>query len=215
MRKLCVATILACLPLSAQDFRLGLKAGMPLTSALADSYDAAKRPILGATAEVDLPFSLTLSVDGLYNRVTFQVGLETHSVSGPSLFLATKNVANRWEFPSVLKRRLPTGRLHSFAGAGIAFDHVSNGRALGVNCISYLLFPQYDGCHQVNDSPAPDLTRPSRPVGFVLDGGIDIPLSALRLSPEVRFIHWSGSHFDLESRLNQVQFLLTIKCCSR
>jgi hypothetical protein len=205
VKKLGAAIVFVCLPLAAQ-FRLGVKVGAPLTAAFPAGNDAAKRPIAGATGEGDLPWSLTLAFDALYNRVTYAESYQ-YTASARTELWATKTMANRWEFPMVVKRRL--GRKW-FAGAGIAFDAVNGGRTAGTWCVFDLRVMYSSGCSAVDLKP----TTRAR-AGFVMDGGINVPLSMLRVAPEVRVIRWNASNFDIGANLTQVQFLLSVQCCAR
>jgi hypothetical protein len=49
--------------------------------------------------------------------------------------------------------------------------------------------------------------------GVVAGGGVEIPAAFMRISPEVRYTHWTSQHFAgylINSNANQTEFLLGI-----
>lgn len=112
--KLCVALMLAGLPLAAQPFSLGAKIGVPLTEAF--NNDGGKftfshntgRYVVGATAEVRIPFiGLGVEADALYRR---------YDLAG---------TVNEFEFPILVKYRFPGLLIHPFVDAGPSFNYVA------------------------------------------------------------------------------------------
>ncbi len=148
-----------------------------------------------------------MSVDALYRRVSFDRVERHFSASSVSTLLMDKTVANRWEFPLVLKYRHAVGRVHPFAGIGASVDHVSEGSTAGGYCQWGVLFPQYYPlvCTSFNETPAEGLEHPTA-AGFVFAGGIDLRAGRLRLSPEIRYTRWPIANFP-GSSLNQWQVL--------
>ena len=214
------AVLFFSVPLSAQIVRLGVRAGVPLTSAFDDestcpvSYGACgsqftqRRYIVGPTVEFRLPASFAVTVDALYSRLAYDITLQNNSYSGLNFTVAGNTRANRWEFPTMLKYRRRIGPLRPFAGAGISIRHVSAGRTSEGFC-SYGIASPYS-CSSFSVSPPTGLNSGAAP-GFVLGGGIDLGFGLLRVSPEVRFTRWNAAEVRFPSaHTNQAQILLGI-----
>jgi len=82
------------------------------------------RFILGGTVELHLPAGLGLEADALYRNFEYNA-----SVNGVDTLL--RNRANdAWEFPLLVKYRLPGPFVRPFLGAGVAWDRWSGYKQL-------------------------------------------------------------------------------------
>jgi hypothetical protein len=188
------------LPASGQFLSLGVKAGVPLTSALstgqtgsagAVSYD---RPyIVGPTAELHLPFHLSFEVDALYRRNGFTYYSSGSGIGTPFPLPASANrtTINDWQFPLLGKYEKSMGPLRPFVDAGIVYRHLSTGNVV--------------------------LFAPGNPntTGFAVGGGVSLNLVLIRLTPELRYTHWFTPPFPngelvVGSTTNQADFLVGV-----
>ena len=188
------------LPASGPFLSVGLKAGVPLTSAFstvqtghaaADSYD--RSYIVGPTAEIRLPFHLSFEADALYRRNGFTYysggfGFGTPFYVPPSV---NRTSLNDWQFPFLGKYEWKFGLLRPFVDAGVVYRHLSVSNTV--------------------------LLRPGNPntTGLIVGGGVSFKLLLLRLSPEIRYTHWFTPPFQsgdlvVQSTTNQADFLLGI-----
>ena len=108
--------------------------------------------------------------------------------SFPGFSSIVREGANSWEFPLMLKYRVGTGPVHPGVGIGYAPRTVSR---------TYRTFP---------------VTH-----GLVVPGGLTWDAGSLRLSPELRYVHWNGSFlndsgpsFQLTSKPDELFVLLGI-----
>ena len=91
---------------------------------------------------------------------------------------------NTWEFPVVLKHKLLSGPVKPYFGAGLSFSHLSDIKTVSINHLSNY--------------------------GIVAEGGVELNLLLLKISPEVRYTGYGFRHFDglVQSNRNQVAFLV-------
>ena len=178
---------------SAQMMSYGVRGGLPFT----DFFSAVSNPgetfgsdatqfILGPTAELHLPGGFGVEVDALYRHFHY-------SASANSSGEAT--ASNAWEFPLLLKYRLPGAFVRPYLDAGVAFDHWS-----GTKEITGLL-----------NSESTSTSGANR--GFVAGAGIELHLPFVRLSPEIRYTRWGSVNVSdlnslLHSNQNQAEFLV-------
>src|ERR1700731_4740476 len=104
----------------------GLRGGVPLT----DFYHAVSNPsatfqsgstrfILGPTIEVHLPAGFGIEADALYRHFSY-------NASGNLVDTLVNSKANSaWEFPLLIKYRVPSPVIRPFLDAGFAFDRWS------------------------------------------------------------------------------------------
>ena len=168
----------------AQRLELGVKGGIRSTGNVMGTLTSeSKRYIVGPQLEVRLPLRLSVEFDALYRRVGFTGYADSccaHSI--------TRERANSWEFPILLKYRLPA---RFFVGAGYAprMIHgtaVSSGSDLSgisqnppMDIITYYFNQRSDTNYRMTH-------------GVVVSGGVDLPAGHLRISPELRYVHWSS-----------------------
>ncbi|MBV8817959.1 MAG: outer membrane beta-barrel protein [Acidobacteriaceae bacterium] len=177
--KLLVFAAIVALPLDAQFFSWGVKAGTPVTDSVVNSSslisNSTTRFVIGPTAEIRIPvIGLGVEADALYRRYT--IG----------------STISQWEFPVLLKYRFPGVILHPYVDAGPTWNHIGN--------------PSLTG--QIFHGSSS---------GFAFGGGVEVKALILRLSPELRYTHWTNQNLNLStissglgSSQNQVEFLVGI-----
>lgn len=195
-----VVSLLSSAPAFAQ-FAFGVKGGAPLT----DFFHAVDNPgatfrssstpfIVGPTIELHFPAGFGVEFDALYRR--FHYDASSNLVDA----LVNGKAANAWEFPILLKYRVPGVIFRPFLDAGFAFDHWSGVRQL-------IQIPSSLGQTNTNVSGTNK--------GVVLGAGLEFNLHLIRVSPEIRFTRWGGANLgDLDglirSNQNQAEFLIGI-----
>src|SRR5215471_9493974 len=100
--------LLAAASACAQPFSAGLKLGVPLTDFFNTvqnvSASVPNRYIIGGTAELKLPAGLSIEGDVLYRHLNYTDRIS----STPSNTTTDRTTANSWEFPLLLKFKLPS-----------------------------------------------------------------------------------------------------------
>jgi hypothetical protein len=157
--------------------------------------------------EVSLPHGFGVELDALYSR--FGYTSTSSDFLGGSYFSRAR--ANQWQFPIVLKRRLPIPLVRPYALVGYAPLYTS-GSVInsGVQVSPY------------GDRTAIPATTYPADYGFdhglVAGGGMEFGGSHLRIAPEFRYIRWKNPLFSdygsrgfyIQSPQNEVQLLLGI-----
>jgi len=156
--------------------------------------------------EFGLPFGLAIEVDGLYHRQGYEA---TEQVVRGSGVLSERG--NSWEFPVLLKYKLPVQKIKPFAEVGMAPRVISGNIAESGSTLI--------GGPGV-DNPFSDTRKMNidASYGVVAGGGVQFNFGRLRLSPEVRYTHWMStpvSGFSLDghsygSTQNQADVLVGI-----
>jgi len=174
--------LISFLPAYSQLFSVGVKAGVPLTSAFNDAtlshFD--DRYVIGPTAEIHFLFHLSLEADALYRRNGFGVTALQNNYVTVGIFSV-----NDWQVPVLGKYQLPgVPMVHPFVDAGPVYRHVSR-----------------------NNSYPPANANSG---GFAIGGGVNLKFLFLRISPEIRYTHWGQTAFNLltTSTNNQADFLV-------
>jgi hypothetical protein len=185
----------------SQPVSAGLKTGMPFTD-FVDSASAGqvqllrhpKRPIIGVTGEVRLPFGLAIEVDALYRNWAY---------SGTATGQTNIDIDYRggtWEFPLLLKYRVGKHVVRPFIDGGVSFNRLS-GLTQTIRNIA---------TNQTLRTSSDTTLR-----GLVLGAGLDIKALFIHVQPEVRFTRWGarryfpvGDYFDRNQ--SQAAFLLGI-----
>lgn len=191
----------------SQPVGFGVKAGIPLTNFVSAvhsgtfDYDSStNRYIIGPTVELRLPGGFGVEFDALYRRLHYNgSGLVNNA------FTSTQTTGNNWEFPLLLKYRIPTEVVRPYVDAGIAWNTLTGIKQSFSNAASTV-------SSAVSDNP-PELHR-NVAEGFVVGVGVDIHV-LLHISPEVRYTRWGSSLLQdargiLQSRRDQAEFLLGI-----
>jgi hypothetical protein len=197
----------ACL---AQPVTIGVKGGIRATDDISSNglfatASESKRYVVGPMLELGLPFGLAVEVDALYRREGYRTTFG--NFAGTSF---SRETANSWEFPLLLKYKLPLPVAKPYVVAGYAPQVIngqinSNGFSIDVGTGVQTFFTSHTGTNW-------DVSH-----GLVVGGGIQFGIGALRLSPEVRYTYWNNasinvffSDFMFHSAQNQVDVLVGI-----
>jgi opacity protein-like surface antigen len=212
----------------AQPVSLGVKGGIPITDPLKGqtgflsgspgllptepgevTYTSnTKRYLVGPTAEFHLPLGFSFEVDALYRRLDYQ-----SSETGDNFQTTKQTTANSWQFPFLLKWRLPLGPVHPFVDAGPSVEYVSGIHRSARQTVYNASSPGTAANATTNN---PDELDNQTRVGFTAGGGLEFKAGLLRISPEVRYTRWNTNIFRtpvrnlLSSNFNQADFLLGI-----
>lgn len=183
------------------QFAFGIKGGAPLT----DFFHAVDNPqatfrssstpfILGPTVELHFPAGFGVEFDALYRRFHYDTTSNLVDV------ITKGTAANAWEFPLLVKYKVPGVILRPFLDAGFAFDHWSGVKQL-------IQVPSSLGQTKTNVSGTNK--------GVVLGAGLELNLRLFRVSPEIRYTRWGAANVGtladaLRSSQNQAEFLIGI-----
>jgi len=181
---------------SAQLISGGIRGGLPLTdfyqavsSSGATLSSTSTRFIVGPTIELHLPGGFGLEADALYRHFDYRASVNLIDS------LVNLGASNGWEFPLLLKYRLPGPFVRPFLDAGVAFDRWSGFKQLQVLAVT----------------TKSDVSGTN--TGFVAGAGIELHTPLIRLSPEIRYTRWGASSITdlsgaLRSNQNQVEVLV-------
>lgn len=174
----------------------GVRGGLPFTK----FFQAASNPdetfssnatqfIIGPTVELRLPAGFGLEVDALFRH--FQYNASAILVDE----LVHSSASNAWEFPLLVKYRMPGMFVKPFLDGGVAFDHWSGAKQIVTEVLT-----------------ANSGTSGSN-AGVVLGAGIELHLPLVRLSPEIRYTRWGAASMAslggaLQSNQNQAEVLI-------
>ena len=173
--------------MSAQPIAIGVEGGVRTTNDVSGSLTSeSKRYIVGPTVDIKLPLRLSVEVDALYQRFGFS-GYETSCCGSATL----RERTNSWEFPMILKYRLPVPLLHPFVGAGYAPRVVHGADVTSGYYLSGMTANPPTSVYTYFNNQR---TSTNYPVthGVVVSGGVSLGAGHFRLTPEVRFVHWSA-----------------------
>ena len=184
---------------SAQDVRLGAIGGLRATA----DYQSvgwtlqSRQYLVGPSFEIGLPLGIGFEADAIYSR------LGSGFVSGltPSTTSISRYRTNSWEFPLLIKRKLPIPLVRPFVVAGYAPRHTEETGSFRSATSGFDTTPERRWTH-----------------GLVVGGGIEAGIGRLRFTPQVRYTRWNkpatevrgsqGSY--IRSEQNQVQILVGI-----
>ena len=198
--------LMTSIPVLAQPFSAGIKAGIPLSDFLSAAgngtfnYSAPNQPyIIGGVAEVRLPFSLGVEFDVLYRHLSY-----TGSGNLVDVFTTSKTTGSNWEFPLLLKYRFHFPVVRPYVEAGAAWDTLT-GLQQTITEVSPV--------ESTTTASTPAELKQNTTMGFVLGGGIDIHALVIHISPEIRFTRWNTAQISsasglLHSNQNQAEFLV-------
>jgi opacity protein-like surface antigen len=196
----------------SQPFSFGVKGGMPMTdflnAARTQNFTAStvtNRYIVGATAELRLPFGLGVEADVLYRHFRYSSSGGIGSIATNLTNMDTTSGA--WEFPILAKYRFKGKIVRPFVDAGVAWDKLS-GLTQTVKSVVASVTKSTTTSNPLELSK--DSTR-----GYVVGGGVDLKVLLIHISPEVRVTRWGAKHFIdpnglVNSKQNQAEFLVGI-----
>ena len=145
-----------------------------------------KRYVVGPTIEVSLPWNFAFEFDALYHRVGYSV---SHFLDGLGGFIEGDR-DNSWEFPMMLKYKLPFSKIKPFAEIGLAPRTISGtARGIGTN------FNIDTG--QTTTANYTFSRDWGASLGVVVGGGAQFEIGRLRLSPELRYTHWTSTPINM------------------
>ncbi len=182
VRGIVVLAFLSGHPALAQRFEVGVEGGIRTTDDVSGTLTSeSKRYIMGPKVEIRLPLRLSFEFDALYRRFGF-TGYET-SCCGSSV---TRERANSWEFPMILKYRIPVVPGHPFVGVGYAPRTVhGTDVSSGVGNVGFSTPPIYF-FNQRFETTYPVTSA------VVISGGLNLGAGHIRFSPELRYEHWNA-----------------------
>jgi hypothetical protein len=189
-----------CLSFS-QSFSIGVKAGVRGTDDISgDATTESKRYIVGPMVELGLPLGLGVEFDALYRREGYRTSFSNFAGS-----FSDRERANSWEFPILLKYKLPFPIVKPYIAGGYA-ARVING---SIDSNGYTIDLSNDQITLVHSHSATNW-KTSR--GIVVGGGVRFTIGALQVSPEVRYTYWNNAPISFNDRFqstqNQVDVLL-------
>ncbi len=180
-----------------QSISFGVVGGARVSDDLSGggATSVSKRYVVGPALDIGLPLGFGVEVDALYQREGFQ-GVFNSGFFGER--------ANSWEFPMLLKYRLPVPLVKPFAEVGYA------PRVMDGSMTTYFVSPPSTS---ISSEQLPDSQ------GLVIGGGVQVGIGRLRLSPGVRYTHWNntpitgtfGNGPSWQSTQNQVDILVGIE----
>ncbi len=207
----CLLSLLLPAIAFGQAVSFGVKAGVPLTDAYSVSkggasearryFSSAGRYTVGPTAELKLPAGAGIEVNALYKRQDFG-----WSATQANALLQAETSSSSWEFPVLLKVRMPGVLFRPYGEAGMSFRTLRG--------VKQTLTTELAGrTTTVTDTPEELNERAMK--GFVLGGGIEVKAPVVRVSAELRYTRWSGEAFRgvrdlLHSTRNQAEFLVGV-----
>ena len=193
----------------SQPVGFGIKGGIPLTNFVSavhsgtfDFDSSTNRYIVGPTVELRLPGGLGVEFDALYRRLHYNGSGFVNNA-----FATSQTTGNNWEFPLLLKYRIPTEVVRPYVDAGIAWNTLTGIKQTVSNAATSV------SSAFTSTSNPPELHR-NVSEGFVVGVGVDIHV-LLHLSPEVRYTRWGSSLLQdangiLQTKRDQAEFLIGI-----
>jgi len=192
----------------AGPLSVGIRGGIPLT----DFFDnvnngnfvltsSTHRYIVGPTVELHLPGGFGIEVDALYRRLNYN-----SSFSLTDIFTNNRTTGNAWEFPLLVKYRIPSPVIRPFVDAGVAFDTLSGLKQTVVSTVA-------PNRQTTTTTSTPSELSHNTTTGFVIGFGAEIKAILLHISPEFRYTRWGSSHFKIPNgaslfNQNQAEFLV-------
>jgi hypothetical protein len=173
--------ILSCCICEGQSISIGVIGGGRTTDDV--TYAAvpeSRRYIVGPTIELGLPFNFAVEFDALYHRHGYSLANGNFAY-----YVSETERANSWEFPLLLKYKLPIRGIKPFVEAGLAGRSITGSIHETGASIDIMTGQQTPFNTVVN-------TNFSASLGFVAGGGVRMGVGRLRVSPEVRYTYWNN-----------------------
>ena len=190
-----------------QSLVIGLKGGVRATDDVTgDATTESKRYIAGPMVEIGLPLGLGVEFDALYHHHGYRTAFGNFAGSSFS-----RERANSWEFPLLLKYRLPLPGIKPYVGAGYAARTIH----ASIDSVGYTIDLRNGQATfgSTHSDPKWDIGG-----GAVVTAGVELRVSRLRLSSEFRYTHWTGAPINVagsqgygyQSNENQLDVLVGI-----
>jgi hypothetical protein len=206
-------TLFTC-PAFAQQVGFGIKGGVRATNDIDGSFGTSSessRYVVGPMVEATLPHGFSGEADALYSRPGYNsifsnaFGSSTNKARGTS-----------WEFPLLIKHRLPFPLIHPYAELGYAPRRTSG----SISSTGSSINPS-TGSRQDFSGNTPWRSMISH--GLVAGVGAEASIGGLRIAPEIRYTRWNkdvinefGSQgYFVSSGMNQVQVLVGVSWRTR
>jgi len=153
---------------------VGVEGAARLTSDQQGYGTSESKPYLvGPMIEVRLPFHFAIEADALYSRLGYLSYIPL--IANESTI---RTIANAWEFPVLVKYRLPVPRVRPYVSLGLAPRHASG----TINSIHYGYEP--------SDVTFSSVDWHARDHAWVVGGGFEFRLGHFRIAPEMRYLRW-------------------------
>jgi hypothetical protein len=165
----------------SQTVFVGAIAGGRLTDDVAGSArPESRRYIVGPMIELGLPLGFGVEFEATYHR-------HGYSADGFNMaqFQIDRERANSWEFPILLRYKLPVPTVRPFLEVGVAPRTIS-----GTISTTFTASDVITGQTTISNSTA--ATHWDTSIGFVAGVGLQFGVGRLRLSPEGRYTHWNN-----------------------
>jgi hypothetical protein len=189
-RLLSIYWILAACTAQAQFVSLGMKGGVPTTPALpglsyANPYLDTGRWTVGPTLELHLVSSLSFEADALFRGYTVISTFVFTPTDYSPLQDTVKSSVKAWDFPLLLKYRLPVGAVRPFLDGGYSFTHESTDAFGSSECISGTQL-----CPPPNPVTFNGEFQSSRNLNGPAAGmGVEFRHGRVNIAPEFRYSH--------------------------
>jgi hypothetical protein len=172
----------------AQPFSAGVKVGVPFT----DVLNAAS-----AGGSIAASTSTDRFIVGVTGELHLPLGLSIEAdvlyrrFSYQPLPTITSASSNAWQFPVLAKYKFPSKIIRPYIDGGVSWSTLQG----------------------VAATVSSDLKN-NTTTGIVLGAGVEIKALVIRISPEIRYTHWTSQAFTanslLQSNQNQADFLVGI-----
>lgn len=175
---------LTCGVCIGQSLSIGVIAGARLTDDVTPAVTAkpqSPRFVVGPTLEVALPFHFAAEFDALFHRDDYLA-----EWANPFGSANESERANSWEFPILLKYKLPVSVANPFVEAGIAPRTISGTVSITGTQVDILTGQQSPVNFRNN-------TDWSASLGVVVGGGVRFGVRHLNFSPEIRYTRWTSA----------------------
>jgi hypothetical protein len=191
---LSISCFLAACTAQAQFVSLGVKGGVPVTPAIpglssTNPYLDTGRWTVGPTLELHLVSGLSFETDALfrgYTVVNTYVLAPTDSSWSQS---TVKSSVKAWDFPLLLKYRLPVGAVRPFLDGGYSFTHESTDAFGSFASILSTSLPSGTALTTVNGTFNGEFQSSRNLRGPAAGVGVEFRHGRIKIAPEVRYTH--------------------------
>jgi Outer membrane protein beta-barrel domain len=173
---------LTCCACVGQSLSVGVTGGVrPTDDVTSSATPESRRYVVGPMIELGLPLGFAVEVDALYHRNGYLIANGNFTGS-----VIESERANSWEFPILLKYKLPLPGVQPFVEVGLAPRTISgtiSESGVNVNLLTGQQTP-FSGSSKTNWSNS---------VGVVTGVGVQFGVGRLRVAPEARYMHWTST----------------------